>query len=1043
VNDLSERLQAALGQAYQVERELGGGGMSRVFLALEVGLRRQVVIKVLPPEMSAGVNAERFRREIQLAASLQHPHIVPLLTAGSAGDLLYYVMPHIPGESLREKLAREGELPVNEALRVLRDVLDALAEAHAKGVVHRDIKPDNILLSGKHAVVTDFGVAKAVSESVKGSSITSFGVALGTPAYMAPEQAAADPHVDHRADIYAVGALAYEMLCGRPPFVASTPQAVLAAQVTQAPEPCTAHRPTVSPALNALVMRCLEKKAADRPQTAGDLLALVETMTTPSGGMTPTDATAISSGTRAAIERHHPVRVVVLSIIGALASLAAIYGAVRLIGLPGWVTPAALALVAVGVPVVVFTGRQERRRLIAKSTGAIHPTPAGLRRYFTWKRTLVTGGVAFAGLAVLTAAYMAMRVLGIGPIGTLMGKGLLHARDTVLVADFENRTSDSTLGHTVTELIRLDLEQSRAVSLFQPEAVRDALARMRRPATTPLSNDVALELARRESLKAIVTGEVSSVGGEFVVSARLVGAASGNVLVARRETARSQQELLDAVDRLSAGLRERIGESLRSIQSGLPMVSATTSSFPALQAYLQASRANAVGQIQRALTLLRQAVALDTTFAEAYRKLGIIFANNGFPRDSTVHAFTRAHALRSRLPDTERLLVEAGYHFYVTQNWDSAMVAYRGVLDRRPDHSIALQNLAYAYRASRHYLEAESLYAVLCATVGRWGCSQLAINLEHEGKFDDAQRVLDRWEATRAYLTYLPRSRALLALARGEYDVAERIAREQDTRSRARGLEGIAGAEWALMQFAGLHGHEREGERHRLAWSRADRTINPAWWPEQLALAWWTLWDAAWLGRDTRQARAAVVDAFRRYPLADHTPSDRDYPSRVFLFAWVGDTATALEALRRYQAEVTDVGPRTRRQDLRWMYGNVALARERWQEGIDSLAQWEHDTADPLNIFYVAWAYDRAGKTDSAVALYSRFLEIPTATTANWLPIFPLALRRLGELHEARGDRAKARDCYLRFAELWKNADLELQPFVREARAKAERLKRG
>src|SRR5215470_6223844 len=297
MSDLQDRLQAALGDAYQVERELGGGGMSHVFLAQETALGRRVVVKVLPPEMAAGVNIERFRREIQLAASLQHPHIVPLHAAAQVGDLFYYTMPLVEGESLRTKLSREGERPVGEAVRILRDVADALAYAHAHGVVHRDIKPDNILVSGQHALVTDFGVAKAVSDSAKGSTLTSLGVALGTPAYMAPEQAAADPHVDHRADLYAVGAMAYEMLCGRPPFTGMTPQAMLAAHVTQAPQPVTANRPAVPQALNALVMRCLEKKPADRVQRADELLTQLQAMSTPTGGMAPTGTTVISSGT--------------------------------------------------------------------------------------------------------------------------------------------------------------------------------------------------------------------------------------------------------------------------------------------------------------------------------------------------------------------------------------------------------------------------------------------------------------------------------------------------------------------------------------------------------------------------------------------------------------------------------------------------------------------------------------------------------------------------------------------------------------------------
>ncbi|HKT61843.1 MAG TPA: protein kinase [Gemmatimonadales bacterium] len=302
MSDLLGQLAPALGAAYRFERELGGGGMSRVFLAHETALGRKVVIKVLPPELSAGLNIDRFRREIQLAASLQHPHIVPLLAAGQASEalpLLYYTMPLVEGESLRARLIREHELPVGEAIRLLRDVVDALACAHEHGVVHRDIKPDNVLVSRQHAMVTDFGVAKAL-ESGSGEqrlgALTSLGVALGTPAYMAPEQAAADPHTDHRADIYAVGALAYEMLTGRPPFIGPSPQAILAAQVMQPPPPITDLRPTVPPMLAALVMRCLEKKPADRWQSADELLHQLESMATPSGGTAPTTAIASVSG---------------------------------------------------------------------------------------------------------------------------------------------------------------------------------------------------------------------------------------------------------------------------------------------------------------------------------------------------------------------------------------------------------------------------------------------------------------------------------------------------------------------------------------------------------------------------------------------------------------------------------------------------------------------------------------------------------------------------------------------------------------------------
>jgi Tol biopolymer transport system component len=279
-----------------IERELGGGGMSRVFLAEETSLGRKVVIKVLPADLAAGLNADRFRREIQLAARLQHPHIVPLLSAGAKGGLLYYTMPFISGENLRARIVRLRELPVMDATRILREVADALDYAHEQGVVHRDIKPENILLSGSHALVTDFGVSKALSSATTetrlegGSVLTSLGIALGTPTYMAPEQAAADPQVDHRADIYALGVVGYELLAGRPPFTGMTPQATLSAQVTMSPDPVTQHRPNIPPALSAAIMRCLEKHPSDRWQTAGELRTQLETVFTPGGVTQPVAA---------------------------------------------------------------------------------------------------------------------------------------------------------------------------------------------------------------------------------------------------------------------------------------------------------------------------------------------------------------------------------------------------------------------------------------------------------------------------------------------------------------------------------------------------------------------------------------------------------------------------------------------------------------------------------------------------------------------------------------------------------------------------------
>ena len=286
--DLREQLQASLGGAYALGNELGGGGMARVFVAEETTLGRRVVVKVLPPELSGPAGAERFRREADVAAGLQHPHIVPLLAAGESGGLLFYTMPLVDGETLRARLARDGALALPEAVRVLRDVTSALAYAHRRGVVHRDIKPENVLLGeGGDALVTDFGLAKALAAAREAGTpappgaLTSIGVAVGTPAYMAPEQAAADPATDHRADLYALGVVAYEVLAGSHPFARRPAHALLAAHAAEAPELLTRRRASVPADLAALVMHLLEKHPADRPQSAEAVLQALDVVPTP------------------------------------------------------------------------------------------------------------------------------------------------------------------------------------------------------------------------------------------------------------------------------------------------------------------------------------------------------------------------------------------------------------------------------------------------------------------------------------------------------------------------------------------------------------------------------------------------------------------------------------------------------------------------------------------------------------------------------------------------------------------------------------------
>ena len=285
MTDLRDTLQSALGTGFTLERELGGGGMSRVFVARDHALAREIVVKVLSPELSASLSVESFTREIKLAAALQDPHIVPVHSTGITSDgLPYYTMPFVRGDSLRARMLA-GPVPLAESVGILRNVAQALAYAHERGIVHRDIKPENVLLSRGTAVVTDFGIAKALSASATnapGATMTSVGTSIGTPAYMAPEQAAGAPSTGHRADLYAWGVLAYELLTGAHPFAQHTSaHALVTAHMTQTPLSVASVAPTVPVALSALVARCLAKLPTDRPSSADDVLAQLDTVATP------------------------------------------------------------------------------------------------------------------------------------------------------------------------------------------------------------------------------------------------------------------------------------------------------------------------------------------------------------------------------------------------------------------------------------------------------------------------------------------------------------------------------------------------------------------------------------------------------------------------------------------------------------------------------------------------------------------------------------------------------------------------------------------
>jgi tRNA A-37 threonylcarbamoyl transferase component Bud32/TolB-like protein len=632
--DLRARVQQSLSGTHTIERELGGGGMSRVFVAKEQRLGRTVVVKVLAPELAAAISTERFEREIQLAASLQQANILPVLAAGDVDGLPFYTMPYVEGESLRARLA-QGPVSIGRAMEILRDVARALAYAHAHGVVHRDIKPDNILLSGHTAVVADFGIAKAIAaaqEQSSGSTLTQLGTAVGTPAYMAPEQAAGDPSTDHRADIYAFGCLAYELLAGHPPFHGLSPHKLMAAHMSETPRPIEELRPDTPPALARLIARCLAKEPAQRPASAEELLRELDVTASGPGIAMPLHGRGL--------------------LLRAMALYAAAFIGVAIVarllvdtqGLPEWVFSGALIVMALGFPVILFTGyTQYVARKVAQATPTLTPhgtlvRPSGsgtlqqlvvkASPHVSWSRTARGGVAALTVFALLVAGYLVLRVLGIGPSGSLMAAGKLNAQDRVLVATFDASSRDSALGEVVSEAVRTNLSQSRAVNVVTTNAVVGALQRMERPATARVDLALAREVAQREGIKAVVAGSVASAGEGFIITARLVNAQSGDELAVFRESAANAGEIIPTVDKLTRALRGKIGESLKSVKDAPALSQVTTSSLDALRAFAAGLRANDVeGDYPKAIALFEQAIAKDSGFAAAYVQLNYSLGN--------------------------------------------------------------------------------------------------------------------------------------------------------------------------------------------------------------------------------------------------------------------------------------------------------------------------------------------------------------------------------------------------------------------------------
>jgi tRNA A-37 threonylcarbamoyl transferase component Bud32/tetratricopeptide (TPR) repeat protein len=1047
--DLRQRIQDSLSGTHTIERELGGGGMSRVFVATEHRLGRKVVVKVLAPELAAAMSSERFEREIRLAASLQQANILPVIAAGEMDGLPYYTMPFVEGESLRARMA-SGPVPLAQAVDILRDVGKALSYAHERGVVHRDIKPDNILLSGRSAVVADFGIAKAIvaaQEKPVGATLTQLGTAVGTPAYMAPEQAAGDPDTDHRADLYAFGCMAYELLAGHAPFHGMPPHKLLLAHISEQPVPIQSLRPDCPAPLARLVMQCLSKDPAHRPASAEELLQQLDaTSSMPASPAAPYDGPGLfikAMGIYAGA-------FIVVAIVARLL--------VDTQGLPEWVFTGALIVMALGFPLVLFTGYTQlvaRRLAIATPTvtpqgtivqaqprGTMASIAAKAVPHLSWQRTARGGIASLSAFALLVAGFLVLRTLGIGPSGSLLASGKLTAQDRVLVAAFDASARDSALGEVVSEAVRTNLAQSQAVRVVPTSSLVAALERMQRPATSRVDVDLARQLAVREGIKAVITGSVASAGSGFIITTRLVSAESGDELAVYRESAENAGEIIPTVDRLTRKLRGKIGESLKSVQDAPALAQVTTPSLDALRAFAAGLRANDVeGDYPKAIALFERAIAKDSNFAAAYVQLTYSLGNARRDLQRRTGLMETAFRLRDRLPERERLAVEGAY--YNRRNRPKAIAAFERAVTLDSFNTDALNSLAILKTGVRDYASAERLYRRAVAVEPENGIimMNLAGSLISSGKAREADSVLRVMRARKIPYPTAQRDADLLYLRR-ELDSLEFLARIAVRSART---TDVMGATNLLGRLLAIRGRLRESDSVMSDLDvRARARGEPAHPIDRIVR---TANNDAWLKDQPRLAIQRLDSAARAYPLTSDSLAWA-YLDLASGYALAGAPDRGRAILKQVDAIVRDSVGRRRLADERpWAEAEIALAERRIDDAMRAYRR--ADVASdglPIGCAFCLPAmlgrtYDRADMSDSAIVYLERYLAIPSPGRVGmdeWM-LAP-AHKRLGELYEARGDFARAVPHYRSFVKLWERADPELQPKVAQVRARLDRL---